>query len=84
MKSLTSSSIDNLFFIDNSILNRSIPFEYSPSLSKGITTSSLILNALVCLAIAAVLARSAQKFFLASGDTAIKPSPDLRLAMVTT
>ena len=61
-----------------------MPFEYSPSRSRGITTSSLILKAFVCLAIAAVRARSAQNFFLASADTATKPSPDLRLAIVTT
>ena len=37
------------------------------------TTSSLILNALVCLAIAAVRARSSQNFLRASADTATKP-----------
>ena len=39
------------------------------------TTSSLILNALVCRAIAAVRARSSQNFLRASADTATKPSP---------
>ena len=53
----------------------SISFAYFPRFGKGITTSSLILNAFVCFAIAAVLARSNQNFFLASADTAIKPSP---------
>ena len=60
-----------------------MPSEYSPSFGRGITTSSLILNALVCLAMAAVLARSSQKRFLASADTAIKPSPSLELAICT-
>ena len=60
-----------------------MPSEYSPSLGRGITTSSLILNAFVCFAIAAVLARSSQKRFLASAETAIKPSPFLELAICT-
>ena len=38
------------------------------------TTSSLILNALVWRAIAAVRARSSQNFLRASADTATKPS----------
>jgi hypothetical protein len=37
------------------------------------TTSSLILNALVCLAIAAVRARSSQNFLRLSGDTRRSP-----------
>ena len=48
------------------------------------TTSSLILNALVCLAIAAVRARSSQNFLRASADTATKPSAPRALAMRTT
>ena len=48
------------------------------------TTSSLILNALVCRAIAAVRARSSQNFLRASADTATKPSPPRALAMRTT
>ena len=39
---------------------------------SGITTSSLILKALVCLAMAAVRARSSQNFLRASGLTAMK------------
>ena len=45
------------------------------------TTSSLILNALVCRAIAAVRARSSQNFLRASADTATKPSAPRALAM---
>ena len=48
------------------------------------TTSSLILNALVCLAIAAVRARSSQNFLRASAETATKPSAPRALAMRTT
>ena len=48
------------------------------------TTSSLILNALVCLAIAAVRARSSQNFLRVSADTATKPSPPRALARRTT
>ena len=48
------------------------------------TTSSLILNALVCLAMAAVRARSSQNFLRASADTATKPSAPRALAMRTT
>ncbi len=48
------------------------------------TTSSLILNALVCLLIAAVRLRSSQNFLRASALTATKPSPERALAMRTT
>ena len=48
------------------------------------TTSSLILNAFVCLEIAAVRLRSAQNFLRASLDTAMKPSAERALAMRTT
>ncbi len=48
------------------------------------TTSSLILKALVCLAMAAVRARSSQNFLRASAETAMKPSPPRALAMRTT
>ena len=46
--------------------------------SSGITTSSLILNAFVCRAIAAVRERSSQNFLRASALTATKPSPERR------
>ena len=42
------------------MLMRSMASVYSPRRSSGMTTSSLILKALVCFAIAAVLARSSQ------------------------
>ncbi len=45
------------------------------------TTSSLILNALVCRAIAAVRARSSQNRLRASPDTATKPSAPRALAI---
>ena len=51
---------------------------------SGITTSSLILKALVCLLIAAVRLRSSQNFLRASALTATKPSPARALAMRTT
>src|SRR5438876_566143 len=41
------------------------------------TTSSLILNALVCRAIAAVRARSSQNFLRASAETAVEIPLDL-------
>ena len=69
---------------DNSMLMRSMPSVYSPMRSKGITTSSLILNALVWRLIAAVRLRSSQNFLRASGLMATKPSPLRLLAMRTT
>ncbi len=45
------------------------------------TTSSFTLKALVCLAIAAVRARSAQNLRRASADTATKPSAPRALAI---
>ena len=57
------------------MLMRSMPSVYSPMRSSGITTSSLTLNALVCLAMAAVRLRSSQNFLRASALTATKPSP---------
>ena len=51
---------------------------------SGITTSSLSLNALVCLAIAAVRARSSQNFLRDSALTATKPSAPRILQMRTT
>ncbi|MNJ62962.1 hypothetical protein D3C77_588210 [compost metagenome] len=51
---------------------------------SGITTSSLILKALVWRAIAAVRERSSQNFLRASGLTATKPSPWRVLARRTT
>jgi hypothetical protein len=62
--------------IDSSMLMRSMPSVYSPSRGSGITTSSLILKALVWRAIAAVRARSSQNFLRASADTAMKPSAE--------
>ena len=47
------------------------------------TTSSLILKALVCLEIAAVRARSSQKRLRCSGLTAMKPSEPRALVMRT-
>ena len=49
-----------LFLKENSMLMRSISSEYSPRRSSGMTTSSLSLKALVCLAMAAVRERSFQ------------------------
>ncbi len=61
-----------------------MPSLYSPMRSSGMTTSSLILKALVCLAMAAVRLRSSQNFLRASALTATKPSPWRELAMRTT
>ena len=47
------------------------------------TTSSLILKALVCLAMAAVLERSSQNTFLSVALLAIKASPSRFWARVT-
>ena len=66
------------------MLMRSMPSVYSPMRGSGITTSSLILKALVCLLIAAVRLRSSQNFLRASALTATKPSPLRELAMRTT
>ena len=66
------------------MLMRSMPSVYSAMRGKGITTSSLILKALVCLLMAAVFFRSNQNFLRASGLTAMKPSPLRELAMRTT
>ena len=74
----------SLLRIDSSILMRSMASVYSPRRSSGMTTSSLILKALVCLAIAAVLARSSQNLRRASAFTAMKPSPERALARRTT
>ena len=80
-KSSSASNRAILFFKDISILRYSIPSVYSPILGNGITTSSLILKALVCFEIAAVLALSSQNFFRDSGEIATKPSPTLWLAI---
>jgi hypothetical protein len=69
---------------DSSMLMRSMASVYSPSRSSGITTSSLILKALVWRAMAAVRWRSAQNLRRASALTAMKPSPERLLAMRTT
>ena len=61
-----------------------MPSVYSPIRGNGMTTSSLILNALVWRAIAAVRARSNQNFLRASALTATKPSPTRKFAMRTT
>ncbi len=66
------------------MLMRSMPSVYSPMRGSGITTSSLILKALVWREIAAVRLRSSQNFLRASADTATKPSPERVLAMRTT
>ena len=66
------------------MLMRSMPSVYSPMRSSGITTSSLILKALVCLLIAAVRLRSSQNTRRASAPTATNPSQDRLLAMRTT
>ena len=66
------------------MLIRSMPSVYSPMRGNGITTSSLILKALVCLLIAAVRLRSSQNFLRASALTATNPSPARLLAMRTT
>jgi hypothetical protein len=66
------------------MLMRSMPSVYSPMRSSGMTTSSLILKALVCFEMAAVRLRSSQNFFRASGLMAIKPSPLRELAIRTT
>ena len=63
---------------------RSIPSLYSDKRGKGITTSSLILNALVCAAMAAVRERSDQNCLRASALTAIKPSASRTFAKRTT
>ena len=66
------------------MLMRSMPSVYSAMRGSGITTSSLILKALVCLLMAAVRLRSSQNFLRASGLMAMKPSPLRELAMRTT
>ena len=66
------------------MLRRSIPSLYSDKRGKGITTSSLILKALVCATIAAVRERSDQNCLRASALTAIKPSASRALAIRTT
>ena len=66
------------------MLMRSMPSVYSPIRGSGMTTSSLILKALVCLLIAAVRLRSSQNFLRASALTATKPSPPRPLARRTT
>ena len=61
-----------------------MPSVYSAMRGNGMTTSSLILNALVCRLMAAVRLRSSQNFLRASGLIAIKPSPLRALARRTT
>ena len=82
--SVSASQSAILLRNDNSILIRSMPSVYSAMRGKGMTTSSLILNALVWRLMAAVRLRSSQNFFRASALTATKPSPVLRLAKRTT
>jgi hypothetical protein len=69
---------------DSSMLMRSMPSVYSAMRGSGITTSSLILKALVWRLMAAVRLRSSQNFLRASALTAMKPSPLRELAMRTT
>ena len=83
-KCSSASSSSSLLRRLSSMLMRSMPSVYSPMRSSGMTTSSLILKALVCLAIAAVRLRSSQNFLRASALTATKPSPWRELAMRTT
>ena len=83
-KASSASRSFSLLAIDSSMLMRSMPSVYSPRRPSGITTSSLILNALVCLAIAAVRARSSQKRLRCSAPAAMKPSPSRASAMRTT
>jgi hypothetical protein len=59
----------------SSMLMRSMPSVYSAMRGSGITTSSLILKALVWRLMAAVRLRSSQNFLRASGLMAMKPSP---------
>ena len=66
------------------MLMRSMPSVYSAMRGKGMTTSSLILKALVWRLMAAVRLRSNQNFLRASGLTAMKPSPERALAKRTT
>ncbi len=66
------------------MLMRSMASVYSPRRSSGITTSSLILKALVCLAMATVRLRSSQNFLRASLLTAMNPSPERAFASRTT
>ena len=61
-----------------------MPSLYSPMRGRGMTTSSLILKALVWRAMAAVRLRSSQNFLRASALIATKPSPARLLAMRTT
>ena len=68
----------------SSMLMRSIPSVYSAMRGNGITTSSLILKALVWREIAAVFLRSSQNFLRASALMATKPSPLRELAIRTT
>ena len=69
---------------ESSMFKRSIPSVYSPMRGKGMTTSSLILKALVWRLMAAVRLRSSQNFLRASGLIAMKPSPLRELARRTT
>ena len=80
----SASHKDSLLRRLSSILMRSIPSVYSAMRGSGITTSSLILKALVCLLMAAVFLRSSQNFLRACGLIAMKPSPPRELAMRTT
>ena len=66
------------------MLMRSMPSVYSAMRGSGITTSSLILKALVWRLMAAVRLRSSQNFLRASALMAIKPSPLRELARRTT
>ncbi len=66
------------------MLMRSMPSVYSAMRGSGITTSSLILKALVWRLMAAVRLRSSQNFLRASGLMAMNPSPARELAMRTT
>jgi multisubunit Na+/H+ antiporter MnhG subunit len=61
------------------MLMRSMPSVYSAMRGSGITTSSLILKALVWRLMAAVRLRSSQNFLRASALTATKPFAAARI-----
>jgi hypothetical protein len=61
--------------IDSSMLMRSMPSVYSPSRGSGITTSSLILKALVCGRSPRCARGRARRSCAPRRETAMKPSP---------
>ena len=79
-----ASHSSSLLASDSSMLKRSMPSQYSPMRGSGMTTSSLILKALVWREMAAVRLRSSQKRLRCSALTAMKPSEPRALVMRTT